>query len=288
MTNFISFLVPGVFLGCMWGLVALGVVFVFKSTQVFNFAQPYMAMLLVYPICSFGMMFGGWWGLLCGVVCAVVFGLIFERLFMRPMIGQDVVAAVIVTIMFSYVVLGIIALIWHTNVYSVPISLPGKGITVAGARISAALLWGIAIAFSLFGLFAWFYWRTMLGRVMRATAEDHQVAQSMGIPVRLVFSLSWMMAGFLAMVAGLFVGMTTGVHWTMWEALSGGVIVAILGGLESMAGAILAGLILGIATTLATGYLGDWARYFVPYMTLLLIVAVLPHGLFGLKRIERL
>lgn len=287
MTNFIGFLVPGIFLGCMWGLVALGVVFVFKSTQVFNFAQPYMAMLLVYPVCTLGVRFGAWWGLLCGVVCAIVFGFIFERLFMRRLIGQDPVAAVIITIMFSYVILGIIGIAWHTKAYSVPFSL-GKPIILAGARISSALIWGIAMAFALFGLFAWFYWRTMLGRVMRATAEDHQVAQSMGIPVRLVFSLSWMMAGFLAMIAGLFVGMTTGVHWTMWEALSGGVIVAIIGGLESMGGAVLAGLILGLATTLTSGYMGPWARYFVPYIMLLVIIAVLPYGLFGLKRIERL
>jgi len=287
-TNFVGFLVPGIFLGCMWGLVALGIVFVFKSTKVFNFAQPYMAMFLAYPLCSIGTKFGGWWGLGGGIICAIAFGFVFERLFMRRMIGQSVISAVIITIMFSYVIMGMIGLIWHTDVQSIPFTLPGKAMTLAGARISKDLIWGIGIAFALFGLFALFYWKTMLGRVMRATAEDHQVAQSMGIPVRWIFSLSWMMAGFLAMVAGLFVGMTTGVHWTMWEAISGGVVVAIIGGLESMTGAILAGLILGLVTSLCTGYLGDWARSIMPYLVLLVIIAVLPYGLFGLKRIERL
>lgn len=288
MAIFLQFIVGGLFLGGIYTLIALGIVIIYKSTRVFNFAQGWMVTLGAFMLVSLVEKFGVLVGVIAGIAFGALIGIIIERLLMRPLIGQPLIAALLLTIMLAHVIEGINILIWGTFGYEMPITLPGQSIKFAGVVVSHALLWGIGVAILAFAAFSFFYWRTLMGRVMRGTAEDHQVAQSLGLPVKGVFSLSWVLAGFLSIIAGLFLGVVSGVHYIMYSSLLGAIAVVLLGGIDSIVGAIVGGMILGVLQSLVTGYLNPALADVIPYIVLLFILIIKPYGLFGLVRIERL
>jgi branched-chain amino acid transport system permease protein len=288
MSIFLQFAVGGLFLGGMYTLIALGIVIIYKSTRVFNFAQGWMVTLGAFMLVTLVEKFGVLVGVIAGIAFGALIGVIIERLLMRPLIGQPLIAALLLTIMLAHVIEGINILIWGTFGYEMPVKLPGESIKFGGVVVSHALLWGIAVAVAAFAAFSFFYWRTLMGRVMRGTAEDHQVAQSLGLPVKGVFTLSWVLAGFLSIIAGLFLGVVSGVHYIMYTSLLGAIPVVLLGGIDSIAGAIVGGMILGVLQSLVTGYLNPALADVVPYIVLLFILIIKPYGLFGLVRIERL
>jgi branched-chain amino acid transport system permease protein len=288
MAIFLQFIVGGLFLGGMYTLIALGIVIIYKSTRVFNFAQGWMVTLGAFMLVTLVEKFGVVIGVIGGIAFGALIGIVIERLLMRPLIGQPLIAALLLTIMLAHVIEGINILIWGTFGYEMPVNLPGQSIKFAGVVVSHALLWGIGVAVVAFAAFSLFYWRTLMGRVMRGTAEDHQVAQSLGLPVKGVFSLSWVLAGFLSIIAGLFLGVVSGVHYIMYSSLLGAIAVVLLGGIDSIVGAIVGGMILGVLQSLVTGYLNPALADVIPYIVLLLILIIKPYGLFGLVRIERL
>ncbi|NVM25147.1 MAG: branched-chain amino acid ABC transporter permease [Desulfobacterales bacterium] len=285
---FLQFVVGGLFFGGMYTLIALGIVIIYKSTQVFNFAQGWMVTLGAFMLVTLVGKFGVVAGVIAGLAFGALLGLGIERLLMRPLIGQPLIAALLLTIMLAHVFEGINILAWGTFGYEMPVTLPGESIRLGEVVISHALLWGIGVALVAFAAFSFFYWRTLMGRVMRATAEDHQVAQSLGLPVRGVFSLSWVLAGMLSIIAGLFLGVVSGVHYLMYASLIGALAVVLLGGLDSIAGAIVGGMILGVLQALVRGYFSPALADVIPFIILLLILIIKPYGLFGLVRIERL
>jgi branched-chain amino acid transport system permease protein len=276
------------FIGGMYTLIALGIVIIYKSTRVFNFAQGWMVTLGAFMLVTLVEKFGVVTGVIAGLAFGALIGIVIERLLMRPLIGQPLIAALLLTIMLAHVIEGINILMWGTFGYEMPVTLPGQSIKFAGVVMSHALLWGIGVAVAAFAAFSFFYWRTLMGRVMRGTAEDHQVAQSLGLPVKGVFSLSWVLAGLLSVIAGLFLGVVSGVHYIMYTALLGAIAVVLLGGIDSIAGAIVGGMILGVLQSLVTGYLNPALADVIPYIVLLFILIIKPCGLFGLVRIERL
>ena len=288
MAIFLQFAVGGLFLGGMYTLIALGIVIIYKSTRVFNFAQGWMVTLGAFMLVTLIEKFGVLVGVRAGIAFGALIGVVIERLLMRPLIGQPLIAALLLTIMLAHVIEGVNILIWGTFGYEMPVKLPGESIKFGGVVVSHALLWGIAVAVAAFAAFSFFYWRTLMGRVMRGTAEDHQVAQSLGLPVKGVFTLSWVLAGFLSIIAGLFLGVVSGVHYIMYTSLLGAIAVVLLGGIDSIAGAIVGGMILGVLQSLVTGYLNPALADVVPYIVLLFILIIKPYGLFGLVRIERL
>jgi len=285
---FLQFIVGGLFLGGIYALIALGIVLIYKSTKVFNFAQGWMVTLGAFMLVTFITKFGVVLGLIAGLAFGALFGLLIERLLMRPLIGQPLITALMLTIMLAYVIEGINILAWGSFGYDMPVNLPGESIKVGEVVISHDLLWGIGVALTAFAAFGFFYCRTLTGRVMRATAEDHQVAQSLGLPVKGVFSLSWVLAGMLSIIAGLFLGMATGVHYLMYTGLTGALVVVFLGGLDSIAGAIVGGMMLGVIKSLVLGYFNPDLARAVIFIILLVILVIKPYGLFGLVRIERL
>ena len=288
MAIFFQFVVGGLFLGGMYTLIALGIVIIYKSTRVFNFAQGWMVTLGAFMLVTLVEKFGVVAGVIAGLAFGAFVGIVIERLLMRPLIGQPLIAALLLTIMLAQVIEGINILMWGTFGYELPVKLPGESVKWGGVVISHALLWGIGVSVAAFAAFSFFYWRTLMGRVMRGTAEDHQVAQSLGLPVKAVFSLSWVLAGLLSIIAGLFLGVVSGVHFLMYTALLGAIIVVLLGGIDSIAGAIVGGMILGVLQSLVTGYLNPALADVIPYIVLLFILIIKPYGLFGLVRIERL
>ncbi len=288
MGYFLQFIVGGLFFGGIYTLIALGIVIIYKSTKVFNFAQGWMVTLGAFMLVTLIGKFGVVIGVIGGLAFGVLLGLGIERLLMRPLIGQPLIAALLLTIMLAHVIEGINILTWGTFGYEMPLTLPGKAIKLGEVVIGHELLWGIGVSIVAFAAFSFFYWRTLTGRVMRATAEDHQVAQSLGLPVKGVFSLSWVLAGMLSVIAGLFLGVVSGVHYIMYTSLLGALAVVLVGGLDSIAGAIVAGMMLGVIQSLVTGYLSPALADVIPYIILLLILIIKPYGLFGLVRIERL
>ena len=236
MADLLQFIIGGLFFGGMYTLIALGIVIIYKSTKVFNFAQGWMvtvgAFILVTLVSAFGVVVG----MIAALAFGALLGLGIERLLMRPLIGQPLIAALLLTIMLAHIFEGVNIMVWGTFGYEMPVTFPGKAIMVSDVVISHDLLWGIGVAVVAFVVFSFFYWRSLMGRVMRATAEDHQVAQSLGLPVRGVFSLSWVLAGILSVIAGLFLGVVSGVHYIMYTALLGALAVVLVGGLDSIAG----------------------------------------------------
>jgi len=285
---FLQFIVGGLFFGGMYTLIALGIVIVYKSTKVFNFAQGWMvtlgSLMLVTLVGKFGVVVG----VIAGLAFGALLGLGIERLLMRPLIGQPLIAALLLTIMLGYVIEGINILAWGTFGYEMPVTLPGESIKLGEVVISHELLWGIGVSVVAFAGFSFFYWRGLMGKVMRATAEDHQVAQSLGLPVRGVFSLSWALAGMLSIIAGLFLGVVGVVYFLLYRSLLGALAVVLVGGIDSIAGAIVGGMMLGVLQSLVQGYLSPALADVVPFIVLLVILIIKPYGLFGLVRIERL
>ncbi len=288
MAYFLQFIVGGLFFGGMYTLIALGIVIIYKSTKVFNFAQGWMVTLGAFMLVTLIGKFGVVIGVIGGLAFGVLLGLGIERLLMRPLIGQPLIAALLLTIMLAHVIEGINILTWGTFGYEMPVTLPGEAIKLGEVVIGHELLWGIGVSIVAFAAFSFFYWRTLTGKVMRATAEDHQTAQSLGLPVKGVFSLSWVLAGMLSVIAGLFLGVVSGVHYIMYTSLLGALAVVLVGGLDSIVGAIVGGMMLGVIQSLVTGYLSPALSDVIPYIVLLLILIIKPYGLFGLVRIERL
>lgn len=288
MEDFARFIIAGLFLGGVFALVALGIVFIYKSTKVFNFSQGWMVMIGAYFVASSIDRFGVWIGLPLAFACGALFGLLIYWLLMRPLIGQPLLAALLMTIMLAYVWEGVTILTLGLLPRELPLHLPGQAITVGGVVIRHELFWGFGGAMVIFGIFSWFYWRTMVGRVMRAVAEDHQVGQSLGIPVRRTFAMSWMVAGLLCVLAAIFMTSVTDIHYLMWMALMPAIAVVLVGGIDSVAGAIVGGLIMGLVVSLIGGYLSPKIAECAPFVILLIILLIRPYGLWGLVRIERL
>ena len=288
MAIFLQFITGGLFFGGIYTLIALGIVTIYKSTRVFNIAQGWMVTLGAFMLVSLVQMLGAVAGVIAGLAFGALLGLGIDRLLMRPLIGQPLTAAFLLTIMLAYIFEGINILVWGSFSYEMPVKLPGQPIRLGEVVIGHSLLWGTGVAVLAFAAFSLFYWRTLMGRVMRATAEDHQTAQSLGLPVKGVFSLSWMLAGMLSIIGGLFLGVVSGVNMLMYGTLLGAIAVVLLGGLDSIAGAIVGGMILGLIQSLVVGYLNPSLADVIPYIILLVILIIKPHGLFGLVRIERL
>lgn len=276
-------------MGGIYSLIALGIVTIYKSTRVFNIAQGWMVTLGAFMLVTLVEWFGVVAGVIAGLAFGALLGLGIERLLIRRLIGQPLITVFLLTIMLASVFEGINILVWGGSaMYELPVSLPGESIKLGGVVIKHSLLWGIGVALMAFVAFSFFYWRTPMGRVMRATAEDHQTARSLGLPVKSVFSLSWILAGMLSVIAGLFFGVVSGVNYLMYGALLGAIAVVILGGIDSIAGAIIGGMMLGVIQSLVVGYLSPALADVIPYIILLLILIIKPYGLFGLVRIERL
>lgn len=288
MAVFLQFIVGGLFVGGIYTLIALGIVIIYKSTKVFNFAQGWMVTLGAFILVTFIGKFGVVVGVIAGLAAGALLGLVIERLLMRPLIGQPLITALLLTIMLAYVIEGVNILVWGSFGYNMPVTLPGESIKVGEVVISHDLLWGLGVSVVAFAGFSFFYRRALMGKVMRATAEDHQVAQSLGLAVKGVFALSWILAGLISIVAGLFLGMVSGVHYLMYTGLLGAIVVVFLGGLDSITGAIVGGMTLGLIKSLVAGYLSPDLARAVIFIILLVILVIKPYGLFGLVRIERL
>jgi len=294
MTVFLQLLLSGLMTGGVYALVALGFVLVWKATGIFNFAQGQILMVAAYIFWAMLVQLSLplWTAFLVTLLCAASLGLVVERFALRPMIGQPLLAAMMVTLALIAVLEGLVTIIWGSRQEVLPDFFPREPVRLGSVMVSQQLLVAFAIAIGLFFIFVLFFQRSKLGLAMRATAEDHQVSRSLGIRVSRSFALAWVIACIVAAVGGILLGSINGVNMNLSFLGLKAFPVVILGGLDSIPGAVIAGLIVGMLEKLATGYIdpivgGGFAEIF-PFIVLLFVLLVRPYGLFGMKRIERI
>jgi len=297
MQFFFEVLIGGLLAGIMYSLVALGFVLIYKASGVFNFAQGslvFFAALTFVGLLEHGLSFPV--ALLATLAVMVVAGLLIERLVLRPLVNQPPIALFMATIGLSFFLEGFAQIFWGANVRGLDIGLqdePLQWITdttgmnvskfdLAAAGIAAALVTGLAVFFN----------RTRIGRALRAVADDHQAALAVGIPLQQIWAIVWAVAGFVALVTGLLWGARNGVQFALTFVALKALPVLILGGFESVQGAIVGGLIIGASEKLAEVYIGPMVgggiEGWFPYVLALAFLLVRPEGLFGEKIIRRI
>lgn len=297
MTDFVQALVNGFGQGSIYALLALGYVMIYKATRVISFAQP--ALMIVGGLFSYhfttelGLPF--WVGMLLGVVCGALVGMLVERVALRPMLGKPVFTLAIITIGVD-IVLRIISN-RYIGVQSRIVEYPGgnQRFTLGGVSISHQRLGLIAVTAVTVALLAMFFRYSRTGLAMRATALDQETALAQGIRVGAVFALAWAIAGGLAAIAGTFVAAgNAGIEQTSWIIALKALPAIIIGGLDSVQGAVIGGLAVGVVEALTATFQPDVAPWLganfslvAPYALMLVVLLVRPYGLFGTKEVER-
>ena len=285
---FFYFFMSGVFLGAIYAIIGLGIVVIYKSTKVFNFAQGHLLMVAALLAATSAARFGIVVGLIVTILGTTLIALVLERLTLRPLIGQPLIAALLMTIALSYLLEGGALILWGEGLYRYPAVFPSEAVMVGSIALQQEVIWAFIMVAVCFSAFVIFYKKTLLGKAMRATAEDHQTSQSMGIRVTQIFSVSWAIAAALAFVASIFLGSLSGAHYMNSHLGLKAIPAVLVGGLDSIAGAIVGGLIVGLLESLVTGYFTAELGEVVPFIVLLIVLLIKPYGLFGMVRIERI
>jgi len=289
----LALLTNGVLIGLMYSLIDLGFVLVYKATDAINFAQGEFVMLAGFLIAGTIVLAGApfWLGVVVAVVGMVAFGFGLERIVLRPLLGRPVVAVIMATIGLAAVLRGAAPLFYGAETRSIALPISDEPIVLGAISLPPVQVVGALLSLAFLGAFTWFFLKSRMGVAMRAVADNQQVAMAMGIHVERYFAIAWGMAGVVSALGGLAWGALLGVDVHL--ALIGLKVfpVVILGGLDSIIGAVVSGLIVGVVENLAAGYLdplvGGGTKDFAPYVLMILMLMIRPYGIFGKRRIER-
>ncbi len=293
---FIEVLAGGLLAGVMYALVALGFVLIYKASGVFNFAQGAMVFFAALTFVSLlEMQWNFWLALLVTLAVMVLLGLATERVVLRPLINQPPITLFMATIGLTFVLEGLSQLLWGSQPHGLELGIPDLpiewlsqkwNINISQFDIFAAVVAGLLVA-----VLAVFFQKTRIGRALRAVADDHQAALAVGIPLQHIWAIVWAVAGFVALVAGLIWGVRNGVQFALTFVALKALPVLLIGGFESIPGAIIGGLIIGATEKLAEVYFGPMVgggiESWFAYVVALLFLLVRPEGLFGEKHIDR-
>ena len=289
----LQIIVTGIATGGVYGLIALGFVLIFKATGILNLATGTImtlgAFICLTVLDAVGAPF--WLAFVSTLAFAFLMGLLIERTVLRPLIGEPIIAVIMVTIGLSSILRGLTHIIWSPEYRSFPEIFPPEPLDLGYAVVPSGLLWGFIFAAVGTAIFIMIFKYTRTGVAMRATASDQQAALSVGISVRWIFALSWSFGAIAAVIGGIVIGNISGISIYMGDIGLKVLAVIILGGLDSIEGAIIGGLIIGILENLAGLYLdpvfGGGVKDVAPFFILVLIIMIRPYGLFGKKIIER-
>ena len=288
----VEVLLGGVATGLMYSLVALGFVLIFKASGVFNFAQG--VMVLFAALTLVGLMERGVPVAVALIVTmAVMVGLAFliERVVLRPLVNQEAIILFMATIGLNFFLEGFGEMLWGANVKKLDVGIPDRSFIVAGVQINQLEMSAAATAAVMVAVLAVFFQRTRIGRALRAVADDHEAALSIGIPLKTIWVIVWSVAGLVAIVAGIMWGAKSGVQFSLSLVALKALPVLILGGFTSVPGAIVGGLIVGVGEKLGEIYwgplVGGAIENWFAYVVALVFLLFRPQGLFGEKIIER-
>ncbi len=283
----------GVLIGLMYSLIALGFVLVYKATDAINFAQGEFVMIAGFVVAVGLQTYGAplWVSIGAALVLMILFGFGLERVVLRPLIGRPIVAVIMATIGLAAVLRGFGPLVWGAETKPLPLPISDEPFILGPLFIPPIQLVGAATSLLFLAGFGWFFLRSRKGIAMRAVADSQQVAMAMGINVERYFALAWAMTGVVSALGGVIWGNLLGVDVHL--ALVGFKVfpVVILGGLDSIPGAIVGGLIVGLVENVAAGYIdplvGGGTKDFAPYVLMIVALMVRPYGIFGKEIIER-
>jgi len=276
--------------GGLYALAGLAFVMVYKATRVVNLAIGEMLMAGAYLFFTFAAMWALplWLAIAAAVLASGVLGAVIERSMIRPLLGEPPISAFMVTKGLGSVLVGLVEMIWSADQKRLPDFMPTQAIMIGDAFLAPKVFWGAVIAavFIAAVLLVFRFWRG--GVALRATASDQAAAYAVGINVPRVFSLSWVVSAMLAAVSGIIVGSIGGISSSMGVFGLTVLVVVIVGGLDSVLGALVAGLLMGLVEGLAGAYLGGEYKLLATFIVLVTILMVRPYGLFGTHEIERL
>jgi len=280
----------GIASGGLYALAGLAFVMVYKATRVVNLAIGEMLMAGAYLFFTFAAMWALplWLAIAAAVLASGVLGGVIERSMIRPLLGEPPISAFMVTIGLGSVLVGLVEMILSADQKRLPDFMPTQAIMIGDAFLAPKVFWGAVIAavFIAAVLLVFRFWRG--GVAVRATASDQAAAYAVGINVPRVFSLSWVVSAMLAAVSGIIVGSIGGISSSMGVFGLTVLVVVIVGGLDSVLGALVAGLLMGLVEGLAGAYLGGGYKLLATFIVLVTILMVRPYGLFGTHEIERL
>jgi branched-chain amino acid transport system permease protein len=285
-------LIGGVAAGLMYSLVALGFVLIYKASGVFNFAQG--VMVLFAALTLVGLMERGVPVVIALVLTAgvmVLLAMVIERVVLRPLVNQEAIILFMATIGLNFFLEGFGEMVWGANVKALDVGIPDTSFKVAGILINRLELTAAATAGVLVTVLALFFHSTRVGRALRAVADDHEAALSIGIPLKTIWVIVWSVAGLVALVAGIMWGAKSGVQFSLSLIALKALPVLILGGFTSVPGAIVGGLIIGVGEKLGEVYwgplVGGAIENWFAYVLALAFLLFRPQGLFGERIIER-
>lgn len=290
---FIQLMVSGLAMGSIYALVAVGFVLIYKATDILNFAQGEMMMIGCYVCYTliFTYHLPYILAFLLTLLFSLLMGILLEKIILRPMIGKPVFSAIMVTVGLGSVLSSLVGIVWGHEAYPFPAPIPKEPLLLGGVVINRLEIVTMIVAFSFFVMVSLFFKYSKMGIGMRATAEDSDVAYLMGINVKKIFALSWAIAFLVASTGGILFANIYFMHPGMGEIGIRSFPAAILGGLDSIGGTILGGLIIGIIESLVGGYLdqyfGGGIKEIAAFIVLIIIMMVRPYGLFGTEEIER-
>lgn len=289
----IELMMEGFLIGMLYALIALGFVLIYKASDAINFSQGEMVMFAGYVVVASMATFkiGLLWGILIGLAGMIIFGIVLERTMLRPLIGRPVISVIMATVGLAYVLRGLAPTIWGASTKVLRLPIRDHPWEIAGILVMPIYVVACLVSLILLVAFAFLFLKSRVGIAMRAVADDQATALAMGINVPHYFALAWALAGVVAVIGGVIWGSLLGVDSML--ALVGLKVfpVVILGGLDSIPGAIVGGLIVGVVESLAAGfldpYVGGGTKDFAPYVLMIVVLMIRPYGLFGQEIIER-
>ncbi len=291
MDFFLQLLIQGLSVGFLYALAALGFVMIFKSSSVLNFAHGELLAIGAFIFLAFSVK----WNLpiylsfLLTLVGTFAMGFVIERLFLRPLIGEALIEVIMLTVGLAAMFKGLLLVIFGGNLFNYPDFLPA-GLTIKWGAINIPPVYmaSFIIGIIFLSIFGFFFKYSSQGIYMRSVADNQPAALSLGVHVRRVFAMSWAIAALVCGISGIILGIMNGINVHDISVMGLKVFpVVILGGLESIGGAIIGGLIIGILETFTGGYVSTSLKEVIPYIVLVFILLVKPYGLFGLVEIER-
>ena len=301
---YVEVLLGGLMTGVLYSLVALGFALIFKASGVFNFAQGAMVLFAALSVARMAEVMPLWLAIVLGTAIMVVLAWLIERLVLRPLVNQEGVALLMATLGVTYFLDGFGQTLWGSDIYKINLGIAKEPVMILDKVFQGGILVNkedfvaaVVVAVLVAGLVL-FFQKTATGRALRAVADDHQAAQSIGIPLNRIWLIVWSVAGFVALMAGVIWGSQLGVQFSLSQVALKALPVVILGGFTSIAGAIVGGLIIGVGEKMAEVFLGpplvklfDLAgggiENWFAYVLALLFLLVRPEGLFGERNIDR-